>query len=156
MKNIDRIILHCAATTADVSARTIRKWHMNDRGWKDIGYHYVIRMNGAVEEGRPLDQQGAHTKGHNKNTIGVCYSGGLTKEGPADTMTREQEMAFIALVATLRSKFGEGIEVHGHNEYSNKACPSFDVVEKFGYDFCFPNADLVGPVDEVTPEEDND
>ena len=71
MRNIDRIVLHCSATPEgkDYSVETIRDWHVNGRGWSDIGYHYVIRLDGSVELGRPIDKIGAHVKGHNKTIL---------------------------------------------------------------------------------------
>ena len=89
---------------------------------------------GTVERGRPVWRNGAHTKGHN-DTIGVCYVGGLDGMGdPCDTMTEIQECAFFELVDNLRDVFGD-IAIHGHNEFSSKACPSFDVLEKWGRTF---------------------
>ena len=73
MRDLNRIILHCSATKEgqDFSASTIRGWHVNGRGWSDIGYHWIIRLDGTIEVGRPLEKSGAHTKGHNKDSVGV-------------------------------------------------------------------------------------
>lgn len=138
MRDLNRIILHCSATKEgrEYSVETIRKWHTDPkpkgRGWRDIGYHYVIHLDGSVSQGRPLDQSGAHTKGHNADTVGICYIGGIDKEGkPNDTMTPEQNKAFRMLVLSLRTLFNASMTIHGHNEFSNKACPSFTVKEKF-------------------------
>ena len=84
-----RIILHCSATKVDpfLDAKTIKRWHVDGNGWLDIGYHFVIKTDGTIEQGRSLEMQGAHTKGHN-DSIGVCYIGGLSNQGhPKDTMT---------------------------------------------------------------------
>ena len=134
----NRIILHCSATNKgqDISTETIRKWHTSPpRNWSDIGYHFVILNDGCatVERGRPIWKQGAHTRGHNQ-TIGICYIGGLVNGEPEDTMTDLQECAFFELVDKLRDIFGP-VSIYGHREYSNKACPSFDVVEKWGSNF---------------------
>ena len=134
MRDINRIMLHCSATVEgkDYSVDTIRKWHVEGRGWSDIGYHYVIHLDGSVSQGRPLDRPGAHTKGHNKDSVGICYIGGLDEDkNPKDTMTPEQNAAFRMLVQSIRILFGEDITIHGHNEFANKACPSFIVKEKF-------------------------
>ena len=134
MRDLNRIILHCSATKEgqDFSAATIRGWHVNGRGWRDIGYHWVIRLDGSIEVGRPLDEKGAHTKGHNKDSVGVCYIGGCDADGkPKDTMNPEQEKAWRMIVLSLRTLYGNDITIHGHNEFSNKACPSFTVKEKF-------------------------
>ena len=138
MRDLNRIILHCSATKEgrEYSVETIRKWHTDPkpkgRGWSDIGYHYVIHLDGSVSQGRPLDRSGAHTKGHNADTVGICYIGGIDKEGkPKDTMTPEQNKAFRMLVLSLRTLFDADMTIHGHNEFSSKACPSFIVREKF-------------------------
>jgi len=134
MRDLNRIILHCSATKEgqDFSAATIRGWHVNGRGWSDIGYHWVIRLDGSIEVGRPLERSGAHTKGHNKDSVGVCYIGGLDEDGkPKDTMNPEQEKAWRMIVLSLRTLYGNHITIHGHNEFASKACPSFIVKEKF-------------------------
>jgi len=134
MRELNKIILHCSATeeAKDIDAGTIRRWHMQGNGWKDIGYHYVIRLDGVVDIGRPIDEAGAHVKGHNADSIGICYIGGLKDGKPADTMTELQELAFLDLVRSLRLLFGY-MPISGHNEYSSKACPSFNVQDKYGF-----------------------
>ena len=131
MRKINRIIWHCSATPAgsDVSAATIRKWHTDPepigRGWLDIGYHFVIRLDGTVEEGRPVERAGAHTRGHNADSIGICYVGGGVQVY-RDTRTPEQKQALYELTKRLLKEH-PGATVHGHNEFdSGKACPSFD------------------------------
>lgn len=127
MRTIDRIIIHCAATppSLDIGAAEIDQWH-REKGWDGIGYHYVIRRNGEVEPGRPVSRAGAHTKGHNATTIGVCLVGGVNGKGEAEAnFTPAQWAALRAVVLTLHHAFGAG--VHGHREYAAKACPSFDV-----------------------------
>ncbi len=129
----DTIILHCTASQPDpkIGAATIRQWH-RDRGWSDIGYHYVIRVDGVIEPGRPLTRTGSHTKGHN-HQIGVVYVGGVDPKGkPKDTMNPAQQASFTALVHTLRHAFLKHFAVAGHNDYTDaKACPSFKVSAKF-------------------------
>lgn len=131
---INEIILHCSATREgqDISVETIRGWHVEGRGWSDIGYHFVILLDGTVEVGRPLRRAGAHVKGRNANSIGICYIGGVEADGKTakDTMTPAQEQATRNLITTLRGVFGP-ISLHGHNEFSSKDCPSFVVGEKF-------------------------
>ena len=134
MRPLNRIILHCTATKegAPCTVGTIREWHLK-RKFSDIGYHYVIYADGSVNIGRPLDIAGSHSKGQNHDSVGVAYVGGLNREGkPCDTMTVNQEIAFMTVVNSLRALFGD-MSVHGHNEYSRKACPSFDVQKKFGF-----------------------
>lgn len=133
MRNLTRIVLHCSATEygKDYDVDTIRQWHLA-RGWKDIGYHYVIYRDGTIVKGRDVDVIGSHVKGHNHDTIGICYIGGLLEGEPADTMTSMQEISFLELVFSLRTVFG-WLSVHGHNEYAAKACPSFSVKEKYKF-----------------------
>ena len=134
MRELKRIILHCTATQLGqkVDVAQIDKWH-KDRGWSGIGYHYVLYLDGTIATGRDIRKQGAHAKGQNHDSVGVAYVGGLDNNLlPQDTMTMEQEMAFLHLVNSLRVVFGE-LSVHGHNEYSSKACPSFDVQVKYNF-----------------------
>lgn len=132
MRKLTRIILHCTATPEGrhVDVATIRDWHRK-RGWSDVGYHFVIYLDGSVHNGRPVEKAGAHVSGHNADTIGVVYVGGTDAAGKAkDTMNDAQETAFVNLVASLRDKYG-ALTLHGHNEYAAKACPSFNVKQKF-------------------------
>lgn len=135
-RKINKIILHCSATREgqDISVDTIRKWHVDGRGWSDIGYHYIVSIDGQIEEGRPIDRSGAHTKGKNKSSIGCCYIGGVETDGrtPKDTRNAEQLIAIANLLDALMEMYPDAT-LHGHNEFSNKACPSFDVQKE--YDF---------------------
>lgn len=128
MREINEIIIHCTATPEgrEVSANEIQRWH-KARGFKDIGYHYVIHLDGRVENGRDIEAVGAHCEGHNANSIGVVYVGGLVKDAktPKDTRTAKQKAALKWLVGGLVVHFGAS--VHEHNEYSDKACSCFDV-----------------------------
>lgn len=133
MRHIDKIIIHCSATLPGqrVDVETITRWH-KQRGFKTIGYHFFIDRSGTIHAGRPLEQQGAHCKGQNAHSIGICYEGGLNKEGkPLDTRTILQRIAMKELVAQLLGQFPEAT-VHGHREFANKACPCFDVQAEFG------------------------
>lgn len=128
MRKIEKIIIHCSATPEGraVTVETIRGWHKR-QGWSDIGYHYVIYLDGSVHEGRPLEAVGAHTAGENTYSIGICYVGGCDQNmKPKDTRTAAQEAALVKLVKNLKERF-PGASVHGHNEFAAKACPSFDV-----------------------------
>lgn len=135
MRELNRIILHCTATPSwrEVSVDEIRRWHVEGNGWSDIGYHYVILLDGTVARGRPLDVAGAHVKGHNKDSIGVVYVGGTDVTGqPQDTLNSNQLFGLYKVVTSLRNLFGP-LTLHGHNEFSDKACPSFIVSEKLPY-----------------------
>lgn len=128
MRKINKIILHCSATKEGqaFTVKDIETWH-KERGFKGVGYHYVILLDGTVEVGRPESEIGAHTLGQNTNSIGICYIGGLDAKGnPKDTRTDAQREALIKLVKKLKNNYPEAT-VHGHNEFANKACPSFEV-----------------------------
>lgn len=129
MRKINKIIIHCSATPEgrDVTVDTIRIWHKK-RGFNDIGYHYVIYRDGSIHGGRPEDKQGAHCQGQNANSIGICYIGGMDKDNKKakDTRTDQQKKALLNLCRMLLKKYPDA-QIHGHYEFDNKACPSFDV-----------------------------
>ncbi|MGN1307100.1 MAG: N-acetylmuramoyl-L-alanine amidase [Faecousia sp.] len=133
MRKISEIIVHCSATAEfrDFGAADIDRWH-RAQGWDGIGYHYVVKLDGTVQEGRPLERMGAHCKGHNANSIGICYIGGLTADGkePKDTRTAAQKAALISLIRRLKSNF-TGAKVFGHRDFARKACPCFDAREEY-------------------------
>ena len=126
MRTITKIILHCSATREGqaFTAKDIDRWH-RQQGYTMIGYHYVILLDGTVEKGRPIEQIGAHCKGHNAHSIGICYIGGLDLNGkPKDTRTTEQRKAMQQLIDTLREVYPNAT-VHGHREFAAKDCPCF-------------------------------
>ena len=128
MRTITEIIIHCTATrpNAICTVESIRKYHRS-LGWRDIGYHYVIYPDGSVHAGRPVEQPGAHTEGHNAHSIGIAYVGGLDADGrPADTRTEAQSLALLQLVRDFMEEHPIS-SIHGHNEFANRACPCFDV-----------------------------
>ena len=129
MRKINSIIVHCTATKEglDYPAETIRKWH-RARGFSTIGYHYVIHLSGTVEAGRAIDIAGAHCTGHNKNSIGIVYVGGLdSKCKPEDTRTAEQKQSLYKLIFELLDKYNLTVnDVYTHNYFNKlKACPCF-------------------------------
>lgn len=133
MREINEIIIHCSATPCgrDVSAADIDRWH-RQRGWDGIGYHYVVRLDGSLEIGRPLDKVGAHCKGHNAHSIGVVYIGGIDEHGNnADTRTAEQRATLTTLVGFLAHSFSTIRNVCGHHDYAARACPCFDAHEEY-------------------------
>ena len=134
MRKIEKIIIHCAATPEgrDVKMETIKSWHVKGNGWSDIGYHFVIELDGAIKAGRPLHRSGAHTKGQNSVSIGVCYVGGMDNNKKAkDTRTDAQRESMDQLIGSL-SNDHKTATIHGHNEFSAKACPSFNVYKEYG------------------------
>ena len=136
MRKINKIILHCSATPEgrqhDVA--DIRRWHLK-RGFNDIGYHYLIHIDGTIEEGRPLNKQGAHCSGQNRGSVGICYVGGMSKDmkKAKDTRTQAQKDSLINLMHELIYKYNKDMTIHGHNEYANKSCPSFIVKDQAEY-----------------------
>ena len=129
MRHISEIIIHCTATPEgrDYTLEQIRGWHLA-RGFADVAYHFIIHLDGSVDQGRPLTQPGAHCQGHNHNSVGVVYVGGLAADGrtPKDTRTDRQKAALRNLVRDLRTRF-PGASLHGHREFANKDCPCFNV-----------------------------
>lgn len=131
VRQINTIVIHCSATPEgrDVKVEDINRWHL-DRGWSSIGYHYVIELDGSVKKGRPIEKAGAHARGYNANSIGICYVGGMNKQytEPKDTRTKEQNASLVKLVFELKAKYNiDNSHIIGHNQISPKACPSFDV-----------------------------
>lgn len=127
------IMIHCTATPADRRTPTIEidTWHRK-RGFRSIGYHFVVHQDGTVDKGRSLEKSGAHCIGYNDTAIGIAYVGGLDKHRkPADTRTPRQREAILQLIKEIR-KYYRIERIMGHNEVSNKACPCFDV-RKEGY-----------------------
>jgi N-acetylmuramoyl-L-alanine amidase len=133
-RKVNKIIIHCADTPegANFTIEDIRKWHVEERGWSDIGYHFVIHLDGEILEGRPLDTIGSHTKGYNKDSIGICYIGGRDKEmiEVKDTRTPEQKASLEFLILYLKNIYKK-LDVYGHRDFSNKDCPSFDAKEEY-------------------------
>jgi hypothetical protein len=140
MRKIRKLIVHCSATQEgkEISVNTIKKWHLK-RGWRDIGYHFVIDLKGNVEEGRPIEMTGAHTKGENFDSIGICYIGGVEKNRDEngewvakDTRTPEQKEALEDLLCRLKGLYSKAV-VYGHNDFSSKACPCFNAKQEYAW-----------------------
>lgn len=134
MRQIKYIIIHCSATKAgqDFCAKDIKKWHL-ERGFSDIGYHKIIDLNGTVEPGRSEEIPGAHCKGYNANSIGICYIGGLDENGnPCDTRTEAQKKSLLKLIKSYKPRFPNA-KVVGHRDMPNvhKACPCFDAKKEY-------------------------
>ena len=134
MRTITQIVIHCSATQegANFQVDDIRRWHIQ-RGFKDVGYHYVITLNGDIQVGRPIEQVGAHVKGHNSHSIGVCYIGGVNEKlKPKDTRTLLQKVGLQILLVVLKSRFPK-VNILGHRDFENvnKACPCFNVKSEY-------------------------
>lgn len=145
-RTITDIVIHCTATRAwqDYSADDLRRMH-KAQGWADIGYHYVVRLDGTIEPGRDVDKIGAHVSGHNANSIGVVYVGGLDNQGKAkDTRTENQKNALLNLLLDLRQLYPNA-RISGHRDFSPdlngngtieplewiKECPCFDAKSEY-------------------------
>jgi len=141
MRLINLIAIHCSFTKPrdprqhpTIGAKTIRRWHTDPkseggRGWRDIGYHYVIKRDGTLELGRPVEQQGAHIRGKNTNSIGICLVGGMHKStGKAVNDYTDKQWATLELIVRGLDQKYPGCGVYGHNDFTkSKTCPNFDV-----------------------------
>lgn len=148
MRHITLLVIHCSAVRSyqTSSAAQIDQWH-KARGWRGIGYHFVVRRDGSIEHGRAVEEVGAHAAHHNLHSIGICYEGGLllarrkrsddaaqprsADYKPADTRTPAQKRALYGLLTRLRRQFPDAMIV-GHNTLDkSKACPCFDAVKEY-------------------------
>ena len=136
-RNITKIIVHCTATPEGRphTVSDIRAWHTAPKprgnGWADIGYHYVIGLNGERWNGRDVNLVGAHCEGQNANSIGVVYVGGVDKKMQTkDTRTDKQKAALVKLLKELRRIYPKA-KIYGHRDFSSKPCPSFDAKEEY-------------------------
>lgn len=131
MRALDKLILHCSDSNikAHDDIKVINQWH-KERGFKcildngdtiHVGYHFFIKSDGTIQEGRPLDKQGAHCYGQNKNSVGICLHGREKED-----FTVEQFTALATLIRELWSEY-PGLTIHGHNEFADKACPVYDI-----------------------------
>lgn len=155
LREIRLIVLHCSASrvTERYTFEQVRYDHMHkDPPWTDIGYHYYIELDGAIHKGRPLWRIGAHVRGHNGNSVGICYEGGLNAAGiPADTRTELQRAAILdcikEVLELLRADGQDtsSIRILGHRDLSPdlngdgtiqaseriKECPCFDAIPEY-------------------------
>lgn len=132
------IVVHCTATLdgVDFKASDIDKWH-KQRGFKTIGYHFVVDLDGTIEKGRDESEVGAHVKDFNHCSIGVVYVGGLVKDEngriiPADTRTEAQKISLLKLLTQLKGKYPDA-QILGHRDFPTvaKACPCFDAKKEY-------------------------
>ena len=147
-REIKHLVVHCTATREKqhITVDQVRKWH-TDKGWSDIGYHYLIYLDGTIKKGREDYKIGAHVKGFNKNSIGIAYVGGVDKDlKPKDTRTEAQKETLCELLKELKSLYLNA-EIRGHRDFSkdlnnngviepfefSKACPSFDSFDEYDY-----------------------
>ena len=139
MKKVEKIIIHCSATREgddSINAEVIDRWHKK-RGWKGIGYHFLVLIDGSIETGRMINKCGAHTKGLNCSSISICYVGGVESEKdskgkyPAkDTRTPEQKETLLELLHVLRKMYPDA-KIHSHRDFAAKAGPRFDATTEY-------------------------
>lgn len=146
MRPINEIVIHCSATRAnqDYTPEQLTRDHIA-RGFNSAGYHFYIRKSGNVHHFRPIEEIGAHVKGHNADSIGICYEGGMSNDGKAlDTRTEQQKKALTDLLTELKQKFPKAV-ILGHRDLSPdldhdgtvepnewvKWCPSFDAKKEY-------------------------
>jgi len=135
MRKIDKIIVHCSGTPelTDFDVEDIRDWHVNGNSWSDVGYHFIIKLDGAIQDGRPIKKIGAHVKGKNRSSIGICYIGGMNRDMTnwEDTRTEKQKESLLKLINDLKERFPNTI-VYGHKDFTNKKlCPSFNAKQEY-------------------------
>lgn len=140
---VHEAIIHSAATRPtgwfseqpfEAQVAEIRRWHTEDRGWRDIGYHRIIGREGQLAEGRSLYEIGAHVRGQNRGTIGICLIGGYGAAADdrfEDHFTKAQDETLRAYLRDLM-QLTEIRKITGHNNYANKACPGFNAVARYG------------------------
>ena len=131
MRKIDLIVVHCSATRCDqhYSVRALIRDHSDRFGF--TGYHYYVTRGGMVYQTRHEQLIGAHAKGYNQHSLGVCYEGGLdTRGNPADTRTQKQKRALLALLKQLKAEHPQA-QILGHRDLPGvkKDCPCFDCSE---------------------------
>lgn len=128
LSRINMIIVHCSGSDnkRHDNISTMRKWH-KAKGWNDVGYHYFIRKDGALEKGRSENTMGAHTKGFNAQSIGVCLHG--LKE---EKFTENQKDTLAKLIKEINSRYEQKIDIIPHRTIANKSCPVIDMMEFFG------------------------
>ena len=136
-REIKLLVIHCSATRCNVSfpVERLRECHLQ-RGFRDIGYHFYITRDGVLHHCRPVSEIGAHVRGFNRHSIGICYEGGLDENGrPADTRTTAQRFALLDLLTILKHQYPEA-QIAGHYQLSatiHKACPCYDPKKEY---FC--------------------
>lgn len=141
MKDLGKVkgvVIHCSATTStmDIGYTEIRQWHVVENHWSDVAYHFIIRRNGEIETGRPINKQGAHARGHNKGTVAICVVGGTSShdvdgdgfKDPENNFTVKQFQALRELLNGIKIQFGfKWIKGHNELEGVTKPCPCFPV-----------------------------
>jgi len=135
-RDVFKIIVHHTASPRDTTVSQIRDWHVNGNGWSDIGYHYIILGDGTLERGRSINKTGAHCKGHNKGSIGICVTGNTSQEPPT---TAQVESLFGTLKMLLEDYNLERSDVYGHRDFGATECPGdwlYTLLQQFKQGLC--------------------
>ena len=127
---VDRIFIHCSDSDwkhhDDISV--IKKWHVEENGWNDVGYHYFIKRNGTIQKGRDLEITPSSQQGHNNKTISICLHG-------RERFTKRQFESLRRLCLEINTLYQGKVTFHGHREVADeKTCPNFDYVKVLGLD----------------------
>lgn len=133
MREIKYIVVHCSFTPEgrDVKTSEIKRWHVEDNNWSDIGYHIMIELDGMVFTGRPVEVMGAGVLGHNHHSIHICYVGGMSTDGePKDTRTKEQKKSLLFMLRFFKGLYPKA-KIVGHRDLDNRDCPSFDALNEY-------------------------
>lgn len=119
----NKFIVHCSDSDIpehdDISV--IRKWHVEERGWSDVGYHLFIKKDGSIQHGRPFDKVGAHCLGQNDQSIGICLSG-KKKFTPQQFKALRESIEMLSPIYDI-----DPTETYGHYKFADKTCPNFSV-----------------------------
>ena len=128
MRAISYLAIHCSATPQTTTVESINSYWKRVLGWRAPGYHFIIKANGEVVQLLPIEQISNGVAGYNKNTINICYIGGVDKNNkPTDNRTKEQKASLLKVIKEMKALFPTAI-VKGHYQFPNvkKACPSYD------------------------------
>ena len=133
-RKVTKIVVHCAYTPEgkEFDIYDIERWH-KERNFRTVGYHYVILLDGTIQRGRELDETGAHVRGHNEETIGICYIGGYANDAnktPKDTRTSAQCESITTLLKYLKLVYKDA-EIVGHRDLANRDCPCYDAKNEY-------------------------
>lgn len=133
MRNIKYIAVHCTATQPSATVSSIQNYWKKNLGWKNPGYHFIVKANGEIENLLAIDQVSNGVKGFNHEIINISYVGGIDKAGkPKDTRTDAQKTAILCKLKELKKQFPKAI-IQGHKDFPNvkKACPSFEAKKEY-------------------------
>lgn len=120
-RHVDKVFIHCSASDypAHDNIEVIRRWHIIDNDWSDVGYHYFIQSDGAIQGGRSVESPPASQRGYNTDSLSICLHG-------LNQFKSAQMRSLWFLCSEIAEAYGGDITFHGHCEVSPKLCPNFD------------------------------